>query len=91
MRARGRTFSMRTARCFLGLMPRRERTHLQIATDAGKPFFHVPFPTSLDAESIDKVSSEFRGWLTSHKIRILNVAGNREFRIPGCRNSPERF
>ena len=64
---------------------------VKIATDAGKPFFHVPFPTSLDAEGIDKVSAEFRGWLTSHKIRILNVAGNRESQNPGLQEFTRTF
>jgi hypothetical protein len=48
MRARGRMFSMRMARCFLGLTPAGgSALTVQIATDAVKPFFHVPFPTSI--------------------------------------------
>ena len=64
---------------------------VQIATDAVKPFFHVPFPTSIDAEGIDKVSAEFRTWLTNHKIRILNVAGNRESQNPGLQEFTRTF
>ena len=64
---------------------------VQIATDAGKPFFHVPFPTSMDAEGIDRVSADFRGWLTNHKIRTLNVAGNRESQNPGLQEFTRTF
>ena len=59
----------------------------KIATEAGKPLFHVPFPTK---DSRDK-TSEFRGWLARFRIRTLNVAGNRESQNPGLQEFARKF
>lgn len=63
----------------------------QIAKDAAKAFFHVPFPRSAEAEPLDRVLVEFTEWLTTSRILILNVAGNRESQNPGLQEFTKRF
>jgi hypothetical protein len=62
-----------------------------VATEAKKPFFHVPYPGLENAEGIDEASARFRAWLTRHGIRTLNVAGNRESQNPGLQEFTRRF
>lgn len=61
----------------------------KIATDAKKPFFHVPFPT--DPETLDDISAAFLRWLSEFKIHTLNVAGNRESQNPGLQEFTRNF
>jgi len=48
-----------------------------------KPLFYVSFPEMSDGPPLEKIAEDFRGWLTQHGIRTLNVAGNRESENPG--------
>jgi len=61
-----------------------------IARHHNKPLFYVAFPESPDA-SLEKITADFRSWLTQHGIRTLNVAGNRESERPGIREFTEKF
>jgi hypothetical protein len=63
----------------------------KVANEAGKPFFHVPFPCAADQKNLEVVTAEFRQWLTRFQIRVLNVAGNRESQNPGLQEFTRRF
>jgi len=63
----------------------------RIASEAGRPFFHVPFPRATDEESLERTSAEFREWLKHFRIHVLNVAGNRESQNPGLQEFTRRF
>jgi hypothetical protein len=60
-------------------------TH-QIAAQAGKPMFHLEFPSAVHSRF-----EEFRHWLHRHRIRTLNVAGNRESQSRGIQEFTRRF
>ena len=60
----------------------------KLAREAGKPLFHVPFPALHDGH--DK-KAEFREWIVRFRIRILNVAGNRESQSPGLQVFARKF
>jgi len=63
----------------------------KVANEAGKPFFHVPFPRAADEKDLEVVASELCQWLTRFQIRVLNVAGNRESQNPGIQEFTRRF
>src|ERR1051326_2362398 len=48
-----------------------------------KPLFLVAFRRSTDLKPDDGRIEEFRYWLDRYKIKVLNVAGNRESEPPG--------
>jgi len=60
----------------------------KIAREAGKPLFHVPFPALHEGQ--DK-KADFREWLVRFRIRILNVAGNRESQNSGLQEFARKF
>ncbi len=60
------------------------RLTYEIAMELKKPVFHVPMPSETDIE-------EFRHWLVRFRIRVLNVAGNRESQSPGIGEFTRRF
>ena len=62
---------------------------MQVVRELGKPVFHVPFP--VQGATADSLIAEFREWLDLHRIRILNVAGNRESQNPGLQEHTRRF
>jgi Circularly permutated YpsA SLOG family len=62
----------------------------RLVSEAGKPFFHVPFPAPQHEPPLDK-TAEFRAWLGRFQIRILNVAGNRESQNPGLQEFAKKF
>jgi Circularly permutated YpsA SLOG family len=49
----------------------------RLCEDFGKPCFVLAFPATDDEHKL------FADWLASHKIHVLNVAGNRESQSPG--------
>jgi len=63
----------------------------RIASEEGKPFFHVPFPRATDDEGLQRTSAEFHDWLKHLRIHVLNVAGNRESQNPGLQEFTRRF
>jgi hypothetical protein len=63
----------------------------RIASEAGKPFFHVPFPLATHEKGLERTSAEFREWLKHFRIQVLNVAGNRESQNPGLQEFTRRF
>jgi hypothetical protein len=63
----------------------------RIASEVGRPFFHVPFPRATDEEHLERTSAEFREWLKHSRIRVLNIAGNRESQNPGLQEFTRRF
>ena len=92
MRARGKTSRRGRHVTSWVLHHSRERIHRADRNRIGETLLPaVPFPNSMVAEGIDKLSAEFRGWLTNHKIRILNVAGNRESQNPGLQEFTRTF
>ena len=50
-----------------------------LAERMGKPVIHVNVTDLTDGAASDRL----REWLLRHGIRVLNVAGNRESRVPG--------
>ena len=62
---------------------------MKIIRELGKPVFHIPFPAP--GATPELLVAEFREWLTRHKIRILNVAGNRESQNPGLQEHTKQF
>ena len=44
---------------------------------------------NVDTEDIDKLN--FNNWLTQNKIKVLNIAGNRESKNPGIREKAYLF
>jgi putative molybdenum carrier protein len=61
-------------------------TH-QIATHAGKPIFHLEFPSQIQ----DPRLIEFRVWLHRQRVRTMNVAGNRESQSRGIQEFTREF
>lgn len=61
----------------------------KIASEAQKPFFHVPFPS--ERETLDNIAESFRRWLAEFKIQTLNVAGNRESQNRGLQDFTKGF
>jgi hypothetical protein len=61
----------------------------RIAGEAGKPFFHVPFPSH--EINIETTMDDFYHWLVRFQIRVLNVAGNRESLNPGLQEFTRKF
>ena len=61
-------------------------TH-KIAEQAGKPMFFLEFASRPDSSRVE----EFRFWLHRHRIRVLNVAGNRESQSPGIQEFTREF
>ncbi len=47
------------------------------------------FVINVDTEDIDKLN--FNNWLTQNKIKVLNIAGNRESENPGIRGKAYLF
>jgi hypothetical protein len=62
----------------------------KIANDHRKPLFTVPYGGTADTPTDDQVE-EFRFWLGRHRIRVLNVAGNRESQSPGIGRFTSNF
>ena len=60
-------------------------TH-QIAGQAGKPMFYLEFPCAVQPRY-----EEFQLWLQRHRIRTLNVAGNRESQSRGIQEFTRKF
>jgi len=63
----------------------------KIANEAGKPFFHVPYPRADSDKDLAIAGAEFRQWLAEFQIHILNVAGNRESQNPGLQEFTKEF
>jgi hypothetical protein len=63
----------------------------QFAGEAGKPFFHVPFPHAAAEKDLKIRIAEFREWLAHFHIHVLNVAGNRESQNPGLQKFTTQF
>jgi len=63
----------------------------KVAREAGKPFFHVPFPRATEEKTLENAFAEFREWLIRYQIHVLNVAGNRESQNPGLQEFTKRF
>jgi len=63
----------------------------EIAMELRKPVFHVPYPTTSGETTLEVRIEEFRRWLLTHRIRVLNVAGNRESTAPGIREFTRSF
>jgi hypothetical protein len=63
----------------------------QFAGEAGKPFFHVPFPPAAVEKGFETTIAEFRQWLSGFNINVLNVAGNRESQNPGLQEFTRQF
>jgi hypothetical protein len=60
------------------------RLTYEIVMKLSKPVFHVPLTTKPNVE-------EFRDWLVRFRIRVLNVAGNRESQSPGIEEFTRKF
>ena len=54
-----------------------------IARELKKPVFHAGYSRGAPMKPDEASRAEFRAWLARHRIRILNVAGNRESTSPG--------
>jgi Circularly permutated YpsA SLOG family len=69
-------------------------TH-QIAVQVGKPMFHLEFPSAIQmpthAAKEDSRFEEFRIWMLQHRVRTLNVAGNRESQSRGIQEFTREF
>jgi hypothetical protein len=63
----------------------------KLANDHRKPLFHLAYPGEPEALVTDDQLEEFRYWLRRFRIRVLNVAGNRESQSPGLREFTRRF
>ena len=62
---------------------------LRTARAAGKPDFIVDWRSGQDFPGDD--FPDFRSWLRKHKIKVLNVAGNRESSQPGIQEATRDF
>ena len=62
----------------------------RIARELNKPMFHVKYPRTAEAHTENAVE-EFRTWLETHRIRTLNIAGDRESASPGIFEFTRQF
>jgi hypothetical protein len=60
-----------------------------VAKEANKPVFYIDSSASASIEALQVAA--FLEWLETHRIGILNVAGNRESNNPGIEEFTRRF
>ncbi|HET9131137.1 MAG TPA: putative molybdenum carrier protein [Terriglobia bacterium] len=69
-------------------------TH-KIAMQAANPIFHLEFPPADQVPEYIRQSDprfeEFRHWLLRHRVRTMNVAGNRESQSRGIQEFTREF
>src|SRR5262249_48584980 len=65
-------------------------TH-KIATELKKPIFRVDLLEASGAKVDSARVHEFRSWLSTNQIKVLNVAGNRESEAPGIAEFTRSF
>ena len=62
-----------------------------VAQEANKPIFYIPFSGPATVNNDASRVEAFHQWLETHRIGILNVAGNRESNNPGIQEFTRRF